>query len=185
MPEFEISVEEDYIESLAKLRNPIIAIEELIWNSLDADATKVDVKLTFNQIGGLTKIQVTDNGMGIKYNEYMQAFGGLGGSAKKEMRLTSKGRIPHGKSGKGRFKAFGLGPSVTWTSRYLENGKIQKFEITGHRSHLKRFEVSEKKELKGKKTGVKVTVSGMADHFPSALDPASAVLELSKRLALY
>jgi DNA topoisomerase VI subunit B len=82
MQTLELQVEQDHVESLAKVRNPIIAIEELIWNGLDADATKIDVKLVMNSFGGLSKIRLSDNGTGIKRNECEHAFGTLGGSAK-------------------------------------------------------------------------------------------------------
>ena len=65
MQTLELKVEQDHVEALAKVRNPITAIEELIWNALDADATVIDVTLEFNELGGLEKIKVSDNGRGL------------------------------------------------------------------------------------------------------------------------
>ena len=102
MQTLEVKVEQDHVESLAKVSNPIIAIEELIWNGLDADATKVNVRVVVNKMGGLSSIMVSDNGNGIKRSECEHAFGSIGGSVKKGLHVTPGGRIPHGKYGKGR-----------------------------------------------------------------------------------
>ena len=185
MHTLELKVEQDHIESLAKVRNPIIAIEELIWNGLDADAEKVIVELALNNMGGLSKIKVSDNGTGIKSEECEHAFGHLGGSAKSQMHLTPGGRIPHGKLGKGRFRAFGLGRTVTWVSRYKSNGVVKQFEIKGRRAFLKTFEVGDEKEVSRKGSGVDVTIDGIESNFPSLTDANRAAEELSKRLALY
>lgn len=185
MQTLEIKVEQDHIESISKVRNPIIAIEELIWNGLDADADKINVKLVLNNIDGLTKIIVTDNGSGIPFSECEQAFGSLGGSAKSEIDLTPGGRVPHGKLGKGRFRAFGIGPVVKWKSRYKSNGSIKQFEIKGHRSSLRHFEIGDEKEVARNTSGVEVTIDNIETNFSSLMDTEKTAEELSKRLALY
>ncbi len=185
MQTLELKVEQDHIESLAKVRNPIIAIEELIWNGLDADADKVVVELALNDMGGLSKIRVSDNGTGIRSEECENAFGHLGGSAKSKMQLTPGGRIPHGKLGKGRFRAFGLGRVVTWVSRYEADGLVRQFEIKGRRAFLKTFQVGDEREVSRKGSGVEVTIEGIESNFPSLADANRAAEELSKRLALY
>jgi hypothetical protein len=185
MQTLELKVEQDHIESLAKVRNPIIAIEELIWNGLDADAQKVVVELVLNDLGGLSKIKVSDNGTGIKFDECELAFGHLGGSLKSQMQLTPGGRVPHGKLGKGRFRAFGIGRTVTWVSRYKANGIIKEFDVKGRRSSLKKFEVGDEKETSRKTSGVDVTIDGIESNYPSLTDANRAAEELSKRLALY
>lgn len=181
----ELKVEQDHIESLAKVRNPIIAIEELIWNALDADASEIAVDVGFNSLGGLARIKVRDNGFGIRHDECETAFGRLGGSTKSEMKLTPGGRVPHGKLGKGRLRAFGIGHNVTWLSRYLDNGTVFQFGIKGQRTSLKRFEVGSAKEVVRKSTGVEVTIDGIESNFPSLSQSSRAAEELSKRLALY
>lgn len=51
-----LGVEEDHIESLTKA-NEINAISELIWNSLDADATKIER----NDFENIYRKRFTDN----------------------------------------------------------------------------------------------------------------------------
>jgi hypothetical protein len=35
---FEIQVQDDHLQRVAQVRKPILAIAELIWNAVDADA---------------------------------------------------------------------------------------------------------------------------------------------------
>ena len=44
MKRVSVSVQNDYLERMSKTR-PINAVAELVWNSLDADADKIKVKL--------------------------------------------------------------------------------------------------------------------------------------------
>jgi len=185
MHKLELTVEQDYVLTLAKLKHPIIAVEELVWNSLDADATKVRVDVVMNNQGGLARIKVTDNGSGIRPQDCDHAFSTLGGSPKARMQTTPDGRVPHGKQGKGRFKAFGIGPKVTWTSRYRDNGSVKQFDVTAKRSSLTTFTVSDEKDCSTKTTGVVVTIDGIEQNFKQLLDADKAAEELSKRLALY
>ena len=46
-----IAVEKDHIDSLTRA-NGITAISELIWNALDADATKIKISYTQNGVDG-------------------------------------------------------------------------------------------------------------------------------------
>lgn len=185
MQTLELQVEQDHVESLAKVQTPIVAIEELVWNGLDADATQVDVRLEFGPMDGLSKISISDNGFGIPLTDCERAFAHLGGSAKSHVRMTPAGRIPHGKSGKGRFRAFGIGNVVVWTSRYKADGEVRQFTVRGRRNSLKSFRVAEERKVKGDRTGVNVTISEIHSTFPSLSDPQTAADELSKRLALY
>jgi hypothetical protein len=61
MKRVSVSVQNDYLERMSKTR-PINAVAELVWNSLDADADKIKVKLFENDMGGLEKLTVADNG---------------------------------------------------------------------------------------------------------------------------
>lgn len=145
MEELLVEVQEDHLKSLISA-SPVKAIEELIYNALDADATTVRINFLKNDIGGIGKIQVQDDGVGIHGNN-KKYFKGLGGSWKREVRKTpTKKRIIHGKFGKGRFKAFALGEMVTWNSCFSENGKKYKWSIGGNSAvdirlfHLSKFQ---------------------------------------------
>ena len=55
----------------------------MIWNALDADATKIDIEFETNSIGTYSYIRIKDNGHGLTYSKAQEVFGKLGGSEKK------------------------------------------------------------------------------------------------------
>jgi Histidine kinase-, DNA gyrase B-, and HSP90-like ATPase len=185
MERINLSVQRDHILALTKFRTPIVAIEELIWNALDANATKVDVKLALNSLDRLDRITVMDNGDGILLSESRTAFKNIGGSPKLQAKPTRLGRRPHGKSGRGRLKAFGLGQTVKWTSSYKENGKSFRFTITSHRQTIDTFEIGDVIPLNGDEHGVTVEVTALEGQLFSLRDIDAAAAELGHRLALY
>jgi hypothetical protein len=64
MTDYTVEIQPDFLERQAKAQ-PIAAIAELIWNGLDADATAITVDLEDDNLSGLSRIIVTDNGHGI------------------------------------------------------------------------------------------------------------------------
>ena len=132
---YRVQVEKDHLTKLASAK-PIQALSELIWNSLDADATRVDVEIDANEIA-MTAVTVRDNGHGIPHDEVEALFGKLGGSWKRHgSRSKEKGRRLHGKEGKGRLKALALGRSAVWTVRYIKDGKLMSYVISLLRDDL-------------------------------------------------
>jgi len=184
MKQFLVEVQPDYLATISSSRSPIIAIGELIWNSLDAEADLVNVALEYNPIGGLDKIMVQDNGLGLQYSEAETIFKNLGGSwkKKKEHSLTT-GRSLHGKYGKGRFKAFSLGEKVVWNFTSDHGPKKTEFSITGKRSSLS-FELSDPQDVMGMGCGTTVTINGIDGNFPS-LQKEVAIPKLTDYFALY
>ena len=79
MKEISVEVHNDHLERMTSVPKPILAVTELIWNGLDADATEVHVSLSRNLLDGLDRIDVSDNGTGIKYTDAERAFKNLGG----------------------------------------------------------------------------------------------------------
>jgi len=87
-------------DRLTKAKKPVLGIAELIWNSVDADATTVDVRLNRNVLGSLDSIEVIDNGLGITMADAQEGFGHLGGSWKQhDHQKKREKRILHGKHG--------------------------------------------------------------------------------------
>ncbi len=179
-----VSVQNDYLERMSKTR-PINAVAELVWNSLDADADLVKVKLVENDMGGLEKLTVSDNGNGLEYALAEQAFGSLGGSLKRaEQKSRRKKRFLHGRQGKGRFSAFALGQTVEWNSKFKANGACSKFSVLGKRDSLGTFEIDDCESASSTKPGMSVVVSDFDRNFPSLLGDG-AVQTLTEQFALY
>ena len=99
-----VQAKADHIASLARA-TPLSAVEELVWNALDADAREVRVDLVQNALGGIDAVRVADDGTGIDILRSEETFGSLGGSWKlQEAGMTaSHHRRLHGRHGRGRF----------------------------------------------------------------------------------
>jgi hypothetical protein len=182
---FTIEVQADFIERQAKAR-PIDALAEIIWNGLDADASRVHVRLSHNEFG-LNRIEVSDDGHGINHAEAATLFTRLGGSWKERGGFTkSKHRMLHGFEGRGRFKVFALGRVADWLVTYAtEGGALMQFEISMIESNLREVRIGDQKPApQGAHAGVAVTVSELHRDFRS-LDPENSVQELSEVFALY
>jgi Histidine kinase-, DNA gyrase B-, and HSP90-like ATPase len=179
-----VQVQNDHLERISRVRKPVLAIAELIWNGLDADAHEVRVEFERNGLGGLERIRVTDNGYGLPHSEAQTAFGNLGGSHKRGAhRSKLKRRLLHGKAGKGRFRAFALGSFVRWNTTFAQNGNKAAYAITGSRVDLGTFEISDP-QSKSANTGTIVTIEGIDKNFPS-LRGAEAIQEITQHFALY
>lgn len=180
-----VQVQRDHIERLCRVKKPILAIAELIWNGLDAEATEVNVHLHENKIGGLETVRVIDNGDGLPRQDAATAFGNLGGSWKKQTNRSKHGqRLIHGRMGKGRFRAFALGNVVEWKTRFLENGDLYEYEIIGKAMTPDRFEIGEPAACEGKRKGTTVEIRDIEKRFPS-LSPPGAVQEITEYFAIY
>lgn len=186
MPEarFRVQVERDHLDKLATAR-PIQALSELVWNSLDADATRVDIEIDTDEVA-MRAVTVRDNGHGIPHSDVETLFGKLGGSWKRHgARSKAKGRNLHGKEGKGRLKALALGRSAVWSVRYLQDGKLMSYTISLLRDDLVDVRVTEPIEAEpALGTGVEVRITEL-DRTYRSLEPRRSVQALSEVFALY
>ncbi len=119
------------------------AIEELVWNALDAGGMSVRVAFESNEMDGATDVVVTDSGSGIPFPSFGRTFGTIGMSIKLDQRVTPDGRALHGTEGRGRFRAVVLGTKATWKTTYLENGTCKSYEITIRRSREDELEYTD------------------------------------------
>ena len=185
MKEVRVEVQSDHLERMAHVRKPLLAVAELVWNSLDADADQVKVTLSANELGGVTRVRVSDNGHGIHYDESVPAFKNLGGSPKRlTQRTRDRRRLLHGKAGKGRFRAFSLGNRVTWRTVYKKNGDLLEYTITGTRAGLGVFHLDDPQPSKSSNTGTVVDVAEIDKNYPSLLG-YRAVQEITELFAFY
>ncbi len=180
-----VEVQEDHLQTLARVKKPILAISELIWNGLDANANNIKVILNRNALGSIDSVTVTDDGHGIRNTEAESAFGRLGGSWKRENRTTKgRTRLLHGKAGKGRFRAFFIGKRVVWKTRYRSDGETLTYEIIGRSDRLVEFQIGDPESCKGKTTGTNVEITETQKEFTS-LEYDKAIQELTEHFSLY
>lgn len=156
-----ISVRQDHLEQLAHVTRPVDAVVELIWNAFDAEATAVSVELHQNALGGIEEIVVADNGTGIFPGHAAALFGNLGESWKKDRRISGTGRPLHGRKGRGRFKAFGLGALAEWQSRARTEQGLVQYTIGGDMGHMDGFHVEEAQPIQEGLSGTRVRITAL------------------------
>ena len=183
---FEIQVQNDHLERLSQVRKPILAVAELIWNAVDADADNVQVFLREDALGGFEAIEIVDNGHGIPHEEAERLFSRLGGSWKKGgKRSREKSRLLHGQEGRGRLRAFGLGRVVDWDVVYSSVHGLRAFRMSMIKDTLRRVEVGDEAAASsGARRGVTVTVKELERDFRS-LKSDKIIEELAQIFALY
>lgn len=177
-------VQSDTLEKLANCR-PLQAIAELIWNGFDADAKHIEVNVVRNSLDAVEEIRVSDDGHGMQFSEALDVFRKLGGSWKKEkQRSRTENRMLHGQDGQGRYRAFALGQLVTWESISKDDSNsLQTIQITGRRSNLTDFEVSDPEPAKAESTGTTVTIRNLTKEFRIFDDPEDIAEQLAVRFA--
>ncbi len=103
------------------------AVAELIANAYDAEATRVDINLQDNE--GCKSISVTDNGVGMSFDEINEKFLRIG----RKRRSEDNGLSPNGKrkvtgrKGLGKLAFFGIGDVINVTTK--QAGKCVEFTL--------------------------------------------------------
>ena len=183
MKQIYVQAQADHIESLFR-GTPLAAVEELVWNALDADAREVRVDLVTNPLGAVEAVRVSDDGTGIDVVRADQTFGNLGGSWKREGKGTVEyGRRLHGRRGCGRFKAFALGSHVEWRTTMRAGDRLLSYKITGEADRPGVFALEDAPA--GFATGTEVYVTNVRATSDSLLDAGETVQNLAARFALY
>lgn len=111
----------------------ITALKEIIFNSLDADATKIDIFIKPNSLNtDIEEFVIKDNGIGIPFPDNTtqnDTFAFLGQSTKTIGQTNKFNRLMHGKKGEGRFKGFSLGDVLLWESKTKTSTHVIKLNI--------------------------------------------------------
>lgn len=152
----------DFVNKLTKCK-PIEGLLELIWNSLDADATTINISYSVDAIQSLVDITIVDNGNGMSLKRAEEEFNKLGGSHKKFELKSPNGRDYHGSEGKGRYKALSIGTLIDFFSTYYDEAskKYYRFKVTLDSNDLNGFDIDDNvEELQGANinTGVKIVI---------------------------
>ena len=117
MARLHIDAQADHVLRLAYIGDPVTAVIELVWNSLDAEANRVDVVLERSDMGAVESVKVSDNGHGMTPDSIPASFENLGGSWKVKAKVSPNiGRPLNGRLGRGRIRGFALGNAISWTT---------------------------------------------------------------------
>jgi len=156
---------QDHLEKIVSTRDPIKGIAEFVWNSLDADATKVDVLFEQNALGGIENIIIKDNGLGITHERASTDFENVGSSWKRDNHLTQNNRAIHGKEGQGRLRFFSLTERANWKSTYFDGKNHQEISIFIAADKLQKADVSDPQLSSTDATGTNVELSNLKESF--------------------
>lgn len=179
-----VQAQADHIASLASA-SPVAALEELIWNALDAGANEVNVDIRTNALGAVEAIYVRDDGTGIDVANVQATFGSLGGSWKRAAieKAQPTTRALHGRHGRGRFKAFALGSHVEWNTTVKAGDKLESWRLTGELENPGIFHLSELQPGPG--TGTEVAITNIRAAADVLTEAERAVQTLAVKFALY
>jgi hypothetical protein len=179
-----VTVDPRHFERLAA--HPARALAELVWNSLDADAHKIDVVFDRNALGGVEGLRVVDDGHGMTEKDAVEEFARLGSSWKHYAEKSKdEGRMLHGRNGQGRWAAYGLGEQITWTSVADVDGTLMRAVIVGRRSRPNEFEIDSAPAPSGAKIGTTVEIVPAAEGVAALAEDAARERLATAELALY
>ena len=147
------------IQKNLKNVKPLDAICEYIWNGFDAEATEVKVELCENDMGIINTITVSDNGIGINFNELKMKFQPFNDSKKADILDKSNHSLPHGHKGIGRLTFFAFSQIARWDTVYEHEGKRYGYYISMNKDSLNQYDDNGEKQPQETKenTGTKVT----------------------------
>ena len=182
MKQIYVRAQADHVESLFK-GTPVAALEELVWNALDANAKEVRIDLVTNPLGGVDAVRVSDNGTGIDARDADRLFGNLGGSWKRTANAAPGARALHGRHGRGRFKAFALGTEVEWRTTVRIGDDLLSYKLSGSSSSPGVFTLEDAQP--GSAPGTEVYITNVRATVDSLLDAGETVQTLSARFALH
>jgi Histidine kinase-, DNA gyrase B-, and HSP90-like ATPase len=181
-----VKVESDHLEALTRPSRLLAGVSELIWNGLDAEADRISVHVAENELGGIDRVTVEDNGHGMTRKDAVEGFEHLGGSWKRlAEKSRNRKRLLHGSKGQGRWRAFSIGDWIQWRSvADDEDGKRRELTITGTRAALTEFEVSDPVET-DEPPGTRVEVEQIREESVAPLLADDAVDRLVGEFAIY
>ncbi len=111
MPTLPFTIDAELLRELGErlVGKPYVALAELVKNSYDADATQVTINFAPNQ----GRIEISDNGQGMTFDEFKNFWMRIGTTHKREKQSKKLGRLMTGSKGVGRLAVQFLANKLT------------------------------------------------------------------------
>lgn len=156
------------------------AIDEYIWNGFDAGANEVRIDWQFNELSGIDRLLITDNGSGIDYDALNEKFTPFfeTGKSKDDTKSHIGNSLIHGRNGYGRLTFFHFASIARWSTIYTKAESTLKYCITINEETLDEWAAGDV-ETTSDDTGTVVEFREIHDVKLDDLD-----VELGKHLAL-
>lgn len=154
-----MTLKEDSLQRMSR-SSPVQAIIELIKNSLDAEATYVEISVHSYCDGAFPYYEIKDNGTGVPFDKAEKYFGQIGNSWKSYTdRTPILQRQLLGSKGEGRLKSASIGECIKWESTY-KNDKNEYLTFTiSWLAKTAVVNISEPQKAHTNQTGVTCTIS--------------------------
>ena len=145
---------------------PMSAIAEYVWNGFDSGASEVRINWQPNDLGGIDKISIDDNGSGIDYHELEDKFRPFYDTRKAADPASHRYGLSsiHGKNGYERLTFFCFSEKAMWTTVFGPESKRQQYAITVLEQSLQRYEASDPISS-SRPTGTRVDFTGCHDVY--------------------
>ncbi len=125
---FEISSALKSVIGRDLITNDFVAIFELVKNSFDAGATKIDI--IFEENGtDIEKIYIVDNGKGMSHDDIKNKWLFVAYSAKQDGSEDNSKKIYAGNKGVGRFSCDRIGGKLQLQSKSKEDNKVHLIDV--------------------------------------------------------
>lgn len=148
-----LSVNNQSVDSSGITNDYKTAINEFIWNGFEANAHKVRVGFTENELSGIKELTIRDDGDGIVYNELTDTFGAFLASKKRYIFLKAKSKI---NKGKGRFSFVAFAEKAIWTTVFRDGNEFKRYSISMSAGSKDRVDCSEPETVEAVSTGTEV-----------------------------
>ncbi len=101
------------------IKNPFDAVNEFIWNSIDAKAKNIHIKIK-NDSKYIKSLEIDDDGEGINREKLEKdLFGRFNVSSKSDIKEDIHS-LPRGKNGFGRFSFIKFASEAKWITTYTD-----------------------------------------------------------------
>lgn len=152
-----LSVKNQSVESSGITKDYKEALCEYIWNGFEANATRVELNFVANELGGVEKVIVRDNGDGINYTTLEDTFGAFLASKKSGLSLQIKSKA---NKGKGRFSFLAFATNAKWETICKGEKRNLIFSMLLDNVNKNECEVTDPIEIDDP-TGTVVTITGI------------------------
>lgn len=134
------------------------AIGELVANAFDAEASLVDIELVENLLGGIEKVVILDNGLGISPLDLKRRFVIVGVAPSTAPDSARLGRL-----GVGRLAVHRIGTLSKWTTTAKVGEKTIQSRFTLRTNEGRKLEVDEVEAAKTSPTGTSIEIFNVLD----------------------
>ncbi|HAV11772.1 MAG TPA: hypothetical protein DCX32_04520 [Candidatus Moranbacteria bacterium] len=161
MPKIQITARG--IRAALKNYTPFQSLVEYIWNGFDAQASKIEISYSANELGGIDSVSIKDDGYGIAHGKLQEKFESVFESKKAlQNKLKRNLSALHGKNGIGRLTFFTFARNAYWKTVYADTEGNRTYDIYANAENINLYTgintVPKKTELS---TGTEVTFGGV------------------------